>query len=644
MSRRWRRRSSRARPWTPRYTCERVSSYGVEVGHAGPELAGRVRASGDRLGPERLGRPARGHLGRHDAAQVELEREPVHDGHRRRGRRRHDPERAAVLVVRGRLREELEPAGRSADRMTNGFVAATRRGASPRPRRGPEGARSSSRSASSFGVSVSRAPGGKMPATPSMRPVRSAPVDHQRLRLAWPSSGSGRSTRMAGRRVERAEGRALVVVAPGSSARALAVEGAAAGAVLRHPDAVAVAATVERDRRPEDGRLVGPVGWASARGSASAGAGPAARRSGPGPPRSPSGTERDEQGHAERRQRRRSRGGGGSGRGDRERDASDVLEGRGPKVEGWRSVTRPGHDPTGPPRTHPNDPRQGYPSAMGLRLFLGHGASGTAASMAPFVDGLRARGVDAARDRPAEAQGRGCPPGVPHRGARRRAMSWSGGTRTAAGSPASPRPSPTRPYAALVCFSYPLHPPGGPERTDARIAHWPAIRCPVLLLSGESDPFARIDLLRAVGRRACRTAELVTYPRLGHTLKPVLDDVLDRVAAFLRGAPGATGLIGRARGYLAAQGRAVGRVGGRPVPVAVGVPKAAAPTPVRSDPTRRRSTRSPRRPGRKELHCQSGHAAARRSSSRSSRRPSLLVRHRSAASRSPRTRRVWASS
>jgi hypothetical protein len=29
------------------------------------------------------------------------------------------------------------------------------------------------------------------------------------------------------------------------------------------------------------------------------------------------------------------------------------------------------------------------------------------------------------------------------------------------------------------------------------------------------------------------TAELVTYPRLGHTLRPVLDDVLERTAAFL---------------------------------------------------------------------------------------------------------------
>ena len=33
--------------------------------------------------------------------------------------------------------------------------------------------------------------------------------------------------------------------------------------------------------------------------------------------------------------------------------------------------------------------------------------------------------------------------------------------------------------------------------------------------------------------RPLATARLVTYPRLGHTLKPVLDEALDRVAAFL---------------------------------------------------------------------------------------------------------------
>ena len=91
---------------------------------------------------------------------------------------------------------------------------------------------------------------------------------------------------------------------------------------------------------------------------------------------------------------------------------------------------------------------------------------------------------------------------------------------------------PDAPYAALLLFSYPLHPPGKPERTDARISHWPNIRCPVLLLSGEADPFAQIGLLRTAVTRLPH-AELVTYPRLGHGLKPVLDDALDRVAAFL---------------------------------------------------------------------------------------------------------------
>lgn len=168
---------------------------------------------------------------------------------------------------------------------------------------------------------------------------------------------------------------------------------------------------------------------------------------------------------------------------------------------------------------------------MGLRLYLGHGASGTAASMAPFVGGLAARGIDAtAIDLPKRKAEDAVPafhlvvpdgPDVAVGG-------HSYGGRVASLAAAEPEAA----YRALVLFSYPLHPPGAPERTDARIAHWPAIRCPVLLLSGESDPFARIELLRAAVPRLA-DAELVTYPRLGHTLKPVMTDVLDRVAAFL---------------------------------------------------------------------------------------------------------------
>ena len=54
------------------------------------------------------------------------------------------------------------------------------------------------------------------------------------------------------------------------------------------------------------------------------------------------------------------------------------------------------------------------------------------------------------------------------------------------------------------------------------------------VLSGDADPFAKLDLLRAAIPRLGGPAELVTYPKLGHGLLPVLDDVLDRVAAFLK--------------------------------------------------------------------------------------------------------------
>jgi predicted alpha/beta-hydrolase family hydrolase len=151
--------------------------------------------------------------------------------------------------------------------------------------------------------------------------------------------------------------------------------------------------------------------------------------------------------------------------------------------------------------------------------------------MAPFVAGLRARGIEAvAIDLPRRKAEDALPAFhlVVPSGAGIAVGGHSYGGRVASLAAAEPGAS----FEGLVLFSYPLHPPGSPERTDARVAHWPAIRCPVLLLSGESDPFARIDLLRsAVSRLA--SSELVTYPRLGHTLKPVLEDALDRAAAFL---------------------------------------------------------------------------------------------------------------
>lgn len=192
-----------------------------------------------------------------------------------------------------------------------------------------------------------------------------------------------------------------------------------------------------------------------------------------------------------------------------------------------------GHGPGGSSGAEPNGPSEGYACPVSVRCFLGHGASGTAASMAPFVTGLRARGIDAvAIDLPKRKAEDAVPAfhAVVPTAADVAVGGHSYGGRVASIAAAEPG----SPYAGLVLFSYPLHPPGSPDRTDARIAHWPAITCPVLLLSGEADPFARIELLRSVVGRL-RNAELVTYPRLGHTLKPVLDDALDRAAAFLAG-------------------------------------------------------------------------------------------------------------
>ena len=89
-------------------------------------------------------------------------------------------------------------------------------------------------------------------------------------------------------------------------------------------------------------------------------------------------------------------------------------------------------------------------------------------------------------------------------------------------------------YAGLVCFSYPLHRPGHAD-WDLRSSHWPEMGIPVLFLSGESDPFARIDLLRRAIDERLPDARLVTYPKIGHSLKNVLEDVLDQTAAFVRG-------------------------------------------------------------------------------------------------------------
>jgi uncharacterized protein len=161
-------------------------------------------------------------------------------------------------------------------------------------------------------------------------------------------------------------------------------------------------------------------------------------------------------------------------------------------------------------------------------IYLAHGASGNAASMAIHVEALAARGL------------RGQTVGLPVGRAERAVESYRAqvadvrgsiiGGHSFGGRVASLLAADETPRG-LVLLSYPLHRPG--RHGELRTEHWPRIDCPVLLLSGDADPFARVDLLRDAAEQLA-SAELVTYPGIGHGLRAVLDDALDRVAKFAR--------------------------------------------------------------------------------------------------------------
>ena len=167
-------------------------------------------------------------------------------------------------------------------------------------------------------------------------------------------------------------------------------------------------------------------------------------------------------------------------------------------------------------------------------IFLAHGASGSVASMQPHIAGLRDRGL--------EARAVGLPVGKAERAVDAYRVQVEDldhsviGGHSFGGRVASLLAAQESPLA-LVLLSYPLHRPGHPE-WQPRTEHWPLISCPVLLLSGESDPFAKIELLRSAVKQL-PVAELVTYPRVGHGLGPVLPDALDRMARFVDALGGA---------------------------------------------------------------------------------------------------------
>jgi predicted alpha/beta-hydrolase family hydrolase len=85
-------------------------------------------------------------------------------------------------------------------------------------------------------------------------------------------------------------------------------------------------------------------------------------------------------------------------------------------------------------------------------------------------------------------------------------------------------------YGGLILFSYPLHRPGHSD--ELRTEHFRSIRCPTLFMSGDRDPFAKIDLLKTA-IKAIPNSRLVVFKGQGHGLLAVLDQALDVATDFL---------------------------------------------------------------------------------------------------------------
>jgi predicted alpha/beta-hydrolase family hydrolase len=166
-------------------------------------------------------------------------------------------------------------------------------------------------------------------------------------------------------------------------------------------------------------------------------------------------------------------------------------------------------------------------NAATSQVWLGHGASGGPETMRPYIQRLSKLGIDArtlrlprgAAERATtslrEQVGEGLPASV--------IGGHSYGARVASMVAAETAP------AGLVLLSYPLHRPGHPEQL--RVEHWPQIECPVLVLAGDRDQFARVELLqRSV--RLLADAELHLYPGARHGLQHLAGDVARRIAEF----------------------------------------------------------------------------------------------------------------
>lgn len=140
-------------------------------------------------------------------------------------------------------------------------------------------------------------------------------------------------------------------------------------------------------------------------------------------------------------------------------------------------------------------------------LVLGHGAGGNmhTPGLVRYAEAMTARGVGVvrfnfpyaeARRKAPDPQSRlvACYRDVADQVQADAAHLYLGG-RSMGGRIASHVVAEGFPADGLIFLSYPLHPPGQPERL--RTSHLKKIAVPMLFLQGSRDAFARLDLLRA---------------------------------------------------------------------------------------------------------------------------------------------------
>lgn len=187
----------------------------------------------------------------------------------------------------------------------------------------------------------------------------------------------------------------------------------------------------------------------------------------------------------------------------------------------------PVQTPLGPSRIH-STPAVGEPRAV---LLLGHGAGGGVD--APDLVALTAladQGVVVLRhEQPWRTAGKRIAPAPA-----RLDQGWAAavahvtGThpdlplylgRRSAGARVAVRWAGAHPVAGVVALSFPLHPPGRPEKS--RAGELLGADCPVLVLQGERDPFGTPgEVAEAATAAGAENIRVVVVPDCAHELKP----------------------------------------------------------------------------------------------------------------------------